>query len=139
MLRFWILKIRKPGAFLLVEVLLTIAILATGLTAVVRSFLVGLRASKLASDYLQAELLVENELSLQESLGEIDADLQIEEPFKAPVDKFKFKITTENITLDNQIDTLNKVTASVIWPGQKTNQKISLFTYLKNKINEEGQ
>jgi type II secretory pathway pseudopilin PulG len=137
MSRFWILKFKRKNAFLLVEVLLTIAILATGLTVLVRSILASLQAGKVTSDYVQAQMLLENNLSLFESQAAIKDGLQIEEAFPSPNERFKFFINTQNIKVNSETGPLNSVIASVSWAAQKRNQKISVSTYLKNEENNE--
>lgn len=137
MLRFQILRNKESKAFLLIEVLLTIAILATGLVLLVRSLLSSLQAAKLSADYIQAEMLLENNLSLWEIQGTIADNLNIEEDFATPNDKFKFKLKTENIMIDGKTGFLNKVGASVIWNAQKAGKNVSLTTFLKNETVKE--
>lgn len=134
-----ILLIKEKKGFLLVEVLLTIAILAIGITTIVRSFLISLRAGKISADYVQAQMLLDNNLNLLENEGEVDSGLQFEENFQPPNEKFKFKLNTQNIKVNDEKGDLNEVSASVSWSAQKTNQNISLATYLKNSQNEQGK
>jgi hypothetical protein len=136
MLKSWILKVKGKRAFLLVEALMTVAILATALTLIVRSFLTCIWVGKLATDYIQAQILLENRLSLLEIAGTIDDGLNYEEPFPAPNEKFKFKLVTQNVKTDDQVSDLNRVIASVFWNAQKRSPHISVSTYLKNKKNE---
>ncbi len=124
------LKNKNKKAFLLLEVLLTITILAAGLTLLVRSFLTSLQAGKLSSDYIQAQLLLENNLSNFEIQGEVDDSLNLEETLKAPNEKFKFKLTTHNVNLNNQPGPFNSVNAYIAWTAQGKNKSISVSTYL---------
>jgi prepilin-type N-terminal cleavage/methylation domain len=138
MLKSQIPKTKEKKAFLLIEVLLTIAILAAGLTVLVRSLFISLQAGKLSADYLQAEMLLENKLSLLESQGIIADGLNIGEDFDKPDDKFKFNLKTENIKVNGEAGFLNKVSASVIWKAQKASKNVALTTCLINeKVEEE--
>lgn len=137
MSRFWTSGIKKNKAFLLVEVLLTIAIMAMGLTLVVRSFLASLQAGKLSADFIQAQLLLENNLSLLESQEEISDSLHSEEAFVSPNEKFKFKLDTQNLKSNGQSGDLNEVKAAVLWSVKNIDRGISVLTYLKDKKNAE--
>ncbi len=139
MWKFWILGAKRKKAFLLVEVLLTIAILATVLTFVVRSFLTSLQAGKLSVDFLQAQLLLENNLSLLENEGTVADGLHSEEVFASPNEKFKFKLDSQNASAYGQTGGLNDVQAAVFWTAKNINRNISVSTYLKNKKNDEAK
>jgi len=124
---------KNKKAFLLVEVLITVVVLSIGLVTITRSFMTSLKALDVVVQYEKARLLIEGKLWDLEQSGDIESDLQVEENFPEPNEKFIYKLETENVQEDQQEGPLNKVKLSVGWPTKREKREISVFTFLKNK------
>ncbi|MFH1655810.1 MAG: type II secretion system protein [Candidatus Omnitrophota bacterium] len=124
---------KNKKAFLLVEVLITVVVLSIGLVAITRSFMTSLKALDIIAQYEKARWLLEEKLWDLEIKDAIEADLQTEENFPEPNDRFKYRLETENIEEDDEPGPLNNVKLSVNWPSRKEIREISIATYLKNK------
>ncbi|MDD4879630.1 MAG: hypothetical protein PHR22_04160 [Candidatus Omnitrophica bacterium] len=109
----------------------SIAVIAIGLAVILRSFTSSLRASKIAQEYFEASLLVQDAvaaLEIEEKLaggvGESDTSEQ--------VTGTRYNLGMK-ITKINDEDTLNEAIAVISWTNKERNEKIGIGTYLKGQ------
>ena len=117
-------------AITLLEVMITIIILSFGLTLIIRSFMMSLRASHLAKDYTIASLLIEEKMWELERVGSVEADLDEEGEFPEPNNKFKYRLETQKKTETEEAATLNNVKLTVSWQQANKSNSISVATLL---------
>ncbi len=119
----------KKG-LLLVEVMVTIVILAGGLTLIVQSFMSALRAGVYATDYSLATLLAEDKMTQLLQAGRVKDGLYQEEKFSEPNEKFQYKLTTKNIPAGNQKGLLDEVELVVSWEAGAKERNLRVVTYM---------
>ena len=124
---------KNKKAFLLVEALITIVVLSTGLVLITRSFMMSLKAIDVIAQYEKARGLIEEKLCDLEIEGAIDSGISVEENFSEPYEEFTYTVETENIDEDNQDGTLNNVVVYVSWPSGQEKRQISVATFLREK------
>ncbi len=130
------LKSNSKGV-LLIEVLLTVTILAVGLTVIINSFLSSFRASVYSKDYALAANLLENKLHTLKQDGFIDSDFDNEGIFAPPFEKFRYHVKAQPVQSNDLESNLNEVTLSVIWASGHKDNKIAVTTYLFNLPDEK--
>lgn len=123
---------KRPNrkGYLLLEVLASIAVIAIGLTVILRSFTSSLRASKIAQEYFEASLLLQDKmcaLEEEEKLGGVSAGEETLQIADTP-----YKLETK-ITRISDEDPLNEAIAVISWTNRERNEKLTIGTYLKNK------
>ena len=132
MKRFNIFKLK--GAILL-EVLIAVVILSTGLTAIIQSFSMSMEAYKQSREYLKATMLLEDVLSgflLKRYADEIFIeDGEFEEPFSG----YRYEMIIENV---DGSEFLKQIRAAVFWKGKRGEKFIDAVTYLLSRPEEEG-
>jgi len=121
--------LRNSRGSFLIEILLSISILAVGLTIIISSFLSGLRAIVYAKDYSLAMILMENKMSKLMQEGFISASLSEEKTFEAPYERFSYELKTEN---GPEAAIFNKIFLRCFWQSGKKTNSISLSTYFYN-------
>lgn len=129
MCRHSILKWNKRGS-LLVEALVTLVIMAVGLTVIIQSFLSSFRASTQVEGYSLACILLEDKMNDLLQIGFIAGDAQEEGSFPEPYENFRYRIKTENIREGDQEGLLNRVNLEVLWASGKRNRSVQVVTYL---------
>ena len=124
-------KRRSRRGYLLLEVVVSIAVVAIGLAVILRSFTSSLRASKIAQEYFDASLV------LQETLSGFEEKEKLEGGVSAgytagQVTGTPYSLETR-ITRIGDLDPLNEVSAVIYWKNRDRNEKIGIGTYLRNK------
>lgn len=125
-------KKKKQGA-LLIEVLLTIAVMTGGLVLIIQSFVASLRASVYTSDYSLAILLTQNKMTELLQLGSVKDSLHEEGSYPEPYEKFQYDLKTKNINEDSETGFYNQVDFLVSWRSGKREHKILVTTFLPNR------
>ncbi|MDP8266517.1 MAG: prepilin-type N-terminal cleavage/methylation domain-containing protein [Candidatus Aceula meridiana] len=126
-------KFSRRG-FVLVEVLMTVAILSVVLTMIIRSHMASLRASTYTEEYSTAVLLLENKMTELIQKGFIRRDLEEQEAFDFPYEKFSYLFQSKKSENAEDSDNLNEVTLTLFWPSGKGERKILATTYLFNSF-----
>ena len=117
----------KNKAFSLLELIITVAILSTGIVVVLQTFSYSARMTGLSGDIINAVFLAEDKL---QELGYKERRRLIEkEPpqVKDKKDKFEWGY---NITLDQDLD-LYRLDFDVSWQRANRQEDLQLNTYLK--------
>ncbi len=118
---------KAGGGFLLLEVLVSMAIISIGLVYIVRSFSSSMRAIDTSNKFLKSVALIE------EKMWEIEAAAGIE----AGQDHGRFEDAegyTWNIEAEEIEDSnINDVKLKVEWKGPSATQRVSVETYVWNK------
>lgn len=133
MWKFLIIRKNKSG-ILLFEVMLTLVILAIGLTLILHSFSASLNASKIAQDYTVASLLIEDKMWEMENAGAVGSNLTEEGQFLPPYQKFNWRLQTKDKPVQDETGKLNEVKLTVRWKEGRRKGSASATTYLKNKL-----
>lgn len=126
------LKADKEGS-VLVEVLLAVVILGTGLTWVIQSMTASLKVSRQSPDYTTALIFLENEMTALMREQTIASDLAQEKRFPAPDDKYSCSFTARPASLE-EAEAINEVTAQIFWKTGRRNNKIVVKTFLLNVL-----
>ncbi|MFH1779499.1 MAG: type II secretion system protein [Candidatus Omnitrophota bacterium] len=122
----------KSNGYLLLEAIVSIAVIAIGLAIILRSFASSLRASKISEEYLVASSI------LKDKMWELERKARPEPEGEGGLTESE---TTEQIPNSNYIldikvkesDSLNEVKATISWQSGNRNEKIEVVTYLKYK------
>ena len=122
----------QKGA-LLIEVLLTMVVLAVGLTLIIQSFMTTLRATAYTADYSTATLLAEDKMYELVQPGKIKDSLSEENKFAEPYDKFKYHLTTKNLADGNEKGYLNEIDLLISWTAGQKDRSLHVVTYLPDE------
>ena len=117
----------KNKAFSLLELIITVAILSTGIVVVLETFSYSARMTGLSGDIINAVFLAEDKL---QELGYKEKRRLIEkEPpqVKDKKDKFEWEY---NISLDQDLD-LYRLDFDISWQRANRQEDLQLNTYLK--------
>ena len=117
---------------MLIEAMLSVAILSVSVTFVIQSLTSSLRATVYSADYTKAIVLLENKMVALFQAGFIDAGMSKEESFPDPYSEFKYALVTKKMPGSDQ-DNINLVTLDVVWMSGKKKNSIFLETYLFNQ------
>lgn len=132
MSRFLKARGREEGS-VLVEVLLAVVILGTGLTWVIQSMTASLKVSRQSPDYTTALILLENEMTALMREKTIAPDFAQQKRFPSPDDKYSCSLTARPASRD-EVDTISEVTARIFWKTGRRNNTIVLKTFLLNAL-----
>jgi len=124
-------KRRSRKGYLLLEVVVSIAVVAIGLAVILRSFTSSLRASKIAQEYFDASLALQETLCGFEEKEKLEGGVAAGET-AGEVTGTPYSLETK-ITRIGDLDPLNEVSAVIYWKNRDRNEKIEIGTYLKNK------
>ena len=124
-------KIRNRRGYLLLEVVVSIAVVAIGLAVILRSFTSSLRASKIAQEYFDASLVLQETLCGFEEEEKLEGGLAAGET-AGEVTGTPYSLETR-ITRIGDLDPLNEAIVVISWKNRDRNEKIEIGTYLKNK------
>lgn len=117
--------------FMLLELIVSLAILSTGLLAVTRSFISSLGASNYSRQYTLACILTEeklNELELFTDLSEETVQGSFEEPYTQFSWKSEIKPSSN--------ESLKHVTVTIFWKDKWKQKKVRLSTLLLENTEE---
>jgi len=120
---------------ILLETLLTIVILSSGLTLIIQAMASSLRGMAYVADSATAIMLLENKLFDYLHKEALAGPLSDEGQFGEPYASFRYSVSTQGIssTTDTRLVPLK---AEVSWgEGQKI-KKLALMTYLMNRSDE---
>lgn len=121
------IKVLGKKGFLLLEVLVSVAVITVGLIYIIRSFSISTRAIATSRDYIKAVSLLEGKIWEYEQAREI----------KSGEDKGAFEENREfewELNAETEKETaLNKTRLQVSWEERHRKQTVSLTTYLWNK------
>lgn len=121
---------QKQGS-LLVEALLSVVILSVSLTLIIEGMTTSLRSTVYISDYTTALLLLENKMFDLIQKGYVEANLQEEQEFPSPFERFKSRLIT--LPLDDQSGgSINQLKLSLDWTSGRRNNHVSIESYLFN-------
>jgi len=140
------LFLKKTKGFLIVESLLSIAILSIGLTLVLRSFSKSLYAAKLSKDYLEVLSLIDYKiLEIEAPEVTIPTDIEYNEKFswditstetpllsrEEPEDEPKEPLPEEEKTEETKKKIyLKEVNLEASWKGRNRKENISISTFM---------
>lgn len=120
-------KFKHSKAFSLLELIITVAVLAAGITVLLQAFSFSSRITGLSNDMIRAVFLAEDKL--QELEFKEKQDLIKQEPSlnSGTSDKFQFKTT---IAFDADVK-LYKANFALTWQRGNRAEEIVVKTYLK--------
>ena len=146
------LFLKNTKGFLIVESLLSIAILSIGLTLVLRSFSKSLYAAKLSKDYLEVLSLIDYKiLEIEDPALTISSDIKANEKFswditstetpllsrEEPEEEAKEKTTEEETTEEAKKKIyLKEVNLEASWKGRNRKENISIATFMTEVVTE---
>lgn len=117
--------------YLLLEAVVSIAVIAIGLAIILRSFTSSLRASKISQEYLVASSILEDKMWALEEEARREAGLEeFETTELVPNTKYTLETSVKRIS---ESDSLNEVKAAILWQSGNRNEKIEIATFLKYK------
>lgn len=113
---------------MLLEVILSVLIIASGLSFIIRSYSTSLKATNIAKSLQRACLF------LEEKLFELDMKGNIEEGQTSGVfeggENYSWYLTAEPL---DEKEEINKVGLSVVYGSGRQSRRVSVSTYLRNK------
>lgn len=118
---------RGRKGFLLLEVLVSVAVIAVGLVYVVKSFSSSSRAIETATNFLNSISFVEEKLWEYEALPAVDKGRE-----HGTFERDKKYSWKSDIKGEKDIP-INKIDLAVEWEGRSRKQTITVSTYLWNK------
>ena len=122
---------RNRKGYLMLEVVASIAVIAIGLGVIIRSFTVSLRASKIAQEYFEASLLVQDAMAALEEQEKLAGGINVADTTGQVTDT-PYNLETR-VTKISDEDILDTVTAVISWTNKERNEKIEIDTYLKGE------
>lgn len=120
----------------MVELMLTVSILAVGITLVLRSFLNTAGALDYAANRLDAAYLLEEKIAQlsEQALGQHGIQpASIQEEAQLNNRKAKYSLEITPISWEELKDDLNEVKASLSWQESGKGKDETLVTYMPNK------
>jgi len=119
----------------LLEVLLSVVILAVGLTGVMRSFFVGIQAQRQTQGYVRAAVLLDNQLTALLVARYIDPETVSAGEFDGNFSGYRYEISSEAMA---ESELLKKVGVKIFWPGPQQEYVLEAETYLFAALENEG-
>lgn len=134
-------KITKRRGSILIEVLLSVVILATCISIVVQAMTSSLRAARHSSSYTQAMILLDNKMGEILKKGSVSSSLKESGRFEVPFDHFQYELTTrgyeEQIMPEAaDVSDLNRVELSVVWGSENLKKQLAVHTLLLETADE---
>jgi len=121
-------RINRRGS-LLVEVLLSVVILATALTLMIQSMTAGLRSIQYADGYTMALLVLDNQMCELFRKGFIGSGLRQTNVPTEPDSPYRYSMRTESWGTPGESN-INQVDAMISWRSGKKDNQIGLTTFL---------
>ncbi len=122
-------KRRNKKGFLLLEVLISVAILSFGLVLIINSFSKSLRVSELSENYFKANLLLSKKLFEIENNPEgFLEERQSNGNFEDLGGRFSWQLEVEKI----EEEKLSEVKLKVFWLQNKKEEALTIATYYSN-------
>ena len=127
---------RNRKGYLLLEVVASIAVIAIGLAVILRSFTSSLRASKIAQEYFEASLRVQDKMAELEELEKLNGgvDAAVAADITGQISGRPYNLDMKITKIDDSYS-LEAVTAVIFWTNKERNEKIEIDTYLKDETN----
>lgn len=134
MFRFLPLRIRSKNGALLLETLLSIVILATGLTVMVQAMTVSLRAMAYSARYSQMASALENEMARQIFAGLTGGDLPRTDERARNDEPYEILASSRPINgVDRQ--RLRELILTASWESRRKGREVSIHTYISEAFN----
>ncbi len=135
---------KKNSGFSLLEILIAMAILIIGVSAVINLFPVGLNASKRAADFTMVGILAQEKMAEvmyfgYDNVGQIHGDISgipgslatgTKEPFTSPDEKYRWHLDLATTWIPGLDTTLAKVTLWIYWNDRGTERIATFITYI---------
>ena len=128
---FMKLRNRKKG-FLLLEVLLTVAILSVGIVLIVQSHLASLRAGIYSDDFFKASFLLRNKMNEVLEQAVVELDLDEKGLFASPYENFQYHVQAVEPGCEEMCKDLSEVVLIVSWKNGRRENLVSASTYVFN-------
>lgn len=125
----------RDGAILL-EIMISVIILAVGLTGVIRSFFVGIQACAQTQEYMTAAVLLDNKLTELLAGRYFDPTMADAGGFDDPFSLYRYEVSAEPL---EGSEFLNKVKVKIFWPGPQEDRFLDAETYLFSRQADEGE
>ena len=120
-------------ASILLEALLSILVMAVGLTAIMQSLTTGYRAALINKDYLQAIFLAEDQMAM--IVFEGMADAASSEKFPAPNERFEYDVAVGPSKVSD-MDELQEVNFKISWLTGSQQNELPVTTFLFHLADE---
>lgn len=132
-------SIGSNKAFTFVELMVTVVILAVGLTLIIQGFITAAGALNTTQNHRIALQFLENKMQ------EIEAAARIDKGVKRENSQGEFSSETRNFTWNLEVvgveeaedldlsEDLNELTLKVAWTERNSPRDLSLITYMRNK------
>lgn len=137
----WLIGEKNKG-FSFVELMVTVAILCTGLILIIQGFIISAGALNTAQNYISAAQFLEEKMQQLEAVAKRDNGIKADNSdgkFYSAEREFSWELTMSDIEKigDLQLNKeLNEIRLKAEWQERNRPNDLTLFTYLKNKKNE---
>ncbi len=127
-------SLRSQKGALLLEVLIVIVILSVGLTFIVQSLSVSLRALNYSRNYSQAAFLIDQKFSELLLNKTIEDNVHDSGQFETPFNEYKYTLSSNAKTWpdEHSASDVNQVDLSLSWNSGKNKQSIDTSLFLFN-------
>ncbi|MFH0732259.1 MAG: hypothetical protein V2A72_04995 [Candidatus Omnitrophota bacterium] len=123
---------KASEGFLLLEVLISIVIVASTLIVINRAFSTSLRAVRLAGNYLSANYILEDKM-FDVLIKDAFADTMLSDTLEIDQKKFFYETEVTQVSLDKADDDqlpIKQANLSVNWDDASTQSRASVSTYV---------
>jgi len=122
---------KKNKGYLLIEAVASIAVIAIGLTVILRSFASSFRASKISQEYFTASSFLKDKMWGLEEKAQREGGLEESETREdIPNSGYVMEVRVKRLS---ETETLNEVKAAISWKNGKRDEKMEISTFLRYK------
>ncbi len=135
------LKILNCRGSILIEVLLSVVILATCISIILQAMTSSLRAVRFSSSYTQAMIILDNKMGDILKKGSILPNLKDGGSLDEPFDHFQYEVLSRGykeqaMPQTTDVNDLNEVELSVLWGNDDLKKKLTVHTLSLEAANE---
>ncbi|MFH0771646.1 MAG: hypothetical protein V1933_03405 [Candidatus Omnitrophota bacterium] len=127
-----LMNLRNKKGYLLLEAVVSIAVVAIALVVILRSFASSLRASKISQEYFSATLFLNNKLCELEQKVRLKGGLNTSDSKEGEIPGTGYKL---NVSIEDlgEIENLASVKAVIFWENLRRREKIEVETFMRYK------
>lgn len=119
----------KNSGFLLIEVLLSVAILAVSLTVISHALMAVYRNSAAARDYSVGSFLLESKMGALFQKKNFSCADQETGRFEKPFERFRYSLESFALEKENVSNHLCEAALNVSWPSGKRDRRLGVVVY----------
>ena len=126
----------NPAGSVLMEAILSVAILSVSLTLILQSLTTAMRSTVYCLQFTQAIFLAEDKMFEILRKRFIKTNLSEEGSFPDPYDNYQYHLETNKAHLEDWADEINQIDLHLSWTSGKRKNTLPVVTYLFNLTDE---